>query len=168
MDRAGDNEAVFAEWMRLHRGVVIKVARSFTSTPEDRDDLIQEILIRVWASVDNYRGEAKVSTWIYRVALNRALTWQRSDSKRRSHQQSLIDAADLAGTERADDAVRLDAVYAAIRLLPWVDRALMLLSLDGFSYAEMADVVGLSETNVGARLSRARSRLTTELEKGNQ
>lgn len=153
------NEALFADWLRDHRGIVVKVARSFTVDAADSDDLIQEILIRVWASIDNYRGESKTSTWIYRVALNRALTWKRDESTRRSRQDLSPEIADHAATGESDDGLKLDALYGHIRRLPEIERSLVLLSLDGFSYAEMADIVGMTESNVGARLSRARTKL---------
>lgn len=154
-----DNEATFVEWVSEHRGIIVKVARSFTTTNEDRDDLIQEILIRVWASVESYEGHAKPSTWIYRVALNRALTWRRDESKHRNRKASLIEVGELPGTATAEAGEQLNDLYAQLRKLTEIDRGLLLLSLDGFSYREMAEITDLTETNVGARLTRARAKL---------
>ncbi len=151
-------EELFTQWMAEHRAIVVKVARSFASTNADTDDLIQEILIRLWASIDQFRGESKPSTWIYRVALNRALTWKR-DTGRRPKTAPTDDLSYVAATTKADDQYHLNRLYEQIRQLSKIDRSLMLLSLDGFSYAEMSDITGITESNVGARLSRARNTL---------
>ena len=157
-------ETLFTGWVQEHRGIIVKVARSFTTEPADTDDLMQEILLRIWASTERYRGDAKVSTWLYRVALNRALTWQRDGEKRRSDLPLSATAGELAGPARAEDREQLNRLYDHIRRLSPIDRALILLSLDGMTYAEMADITGITTTNVGARLTRARTRLETFIE----
>lgn len=162
MDHDNQN-ALFAEWLNDHRGIVVKVARSF-ATGRDVDDLIQEILLRLWQSTNSFRGDAAPSTWVYRVAINRALTWQRDQTSTTGRSQPFAEIADLPEAETDPASDRLEQMYAAIRTLPEIDRTLLLLSLDGFSYADMADITGMTSTNVGARLSRARTRLTTELQ----
>lgn len=156
-------EAQFAEWLRDHRGIVVKVARSF-ATGRDVDDLVQEILLRLWQSAKTFRGDAAPSTWVYRIAINRALTWRRDQASSTGRTQSIAEIADVPALEANPISERLEQVYAAIRTLPEIDRTLLLLSLDGFSYADMADITGMTSTNVGARLSRARTRLSTELQ----
>lgn len=166
-------EELFTQWMAEHRGIVVKVARSFTTNHADTDDLIQEILIRLWGSIHQYRGDAKPSTWMYRVALNRAITWQRDTGRRRAvtptHDVQHLDMMQNAmASTNAEDQYNLNRLYEQIRQLPEIDRALMLLSLDGLSYAEMSAITDLSESNVGARLSRARTRLFALIEEDNQ
>lgn len=164
--RDNQREELFTQWLTDHRGIVVKVARSFTTTHADTDDLIQEILIRLWTSIDHYRGDAKPSTWIYRVALNRALTWQRATSRR--HVETPTDDLHHAvASGNADDEYRLNQLYEQIRQLSKIDRSLMLLSLDGFTYAEMSAITDISESNVGARLSRARTRLSIMITEAN-
>lgn len=153
------NEATIGTVIAEHRGIVVRVARSFARNPQDQDDLIQEILLRVWAARGSFRGEAQASTWMYRVALNQALTWQRDETKRRTNQQQLIELPDRSAGTAAESEQQLHELYDMIRSLPRLDRSLVLLSLDGFSYREIADIVEISESNVGARLTRARSRL---------
>jgi len=155
-------DATFVAWIDEHRGIVVKVARSFAATPDDLDDLIQEILIKVWASVDAFEGTAKPSTWIYRVALHRALTWRRDDAKHRHKRHPLIELGEIrdrSGASSADSEHSLNHLYAQLRKLAEVDRALVLLSIEGFSYREMAEITDMSESNVGARLTRARTKL---------
>lgn len=164
-------EAIMARWMTDHRGIIVKVARSFARDAHDQDDLVQEILVTLWASIPRFRGESKASTWIYGVALNRALTWDRGEARRRQHQEPvpderLLGTADPLGRASPEEALRLRQLYDGLRRQPEIDRSLLLLSLDGFSYDEMATVTGLSVSNVGARLSRARARLAAEISDG--
>lgn len=151
----------FAAWMADHRKIIVKIVRGFTTNPPDSEDLTQEITLAVWRSIPSFRGDSKPSTWIWRIALNQAISWKRGAQA--THVDIDI-VAEPAASERADDGVLIDRIYGAIRTLHPIDRSLIMLSLDGYSYAEMADLTGLTETNVGARLSRARTRLTERLE----
>lgn len=128
----------------------------------DRQDLMQELLLAVWKSIPAFRGAAQASTYIYRVAHHAALTWKRRE---RNYQRRVAQSESLVAQEGPDDSARLlEKVYTAIRqLLPPLDRSLMLLSLDGLGYGEMAAIHGLTESNVGVRLSRARQKLTHAL-----
>lgn len=164
--RPGSSERdLFVRWMADHRGIVVKIVRSFTADPADADDLTQEIALALWRSIPSYRGEAKPSTWIWRIALNRAISWQRSVTATGLPPGVHLDrVAEPAAPDRADDRVLVDRIYGAIRTLAPIDRSLMMLSLEGYPYAEIAQITGLTETSVGARLTRARARLTTDLE----
>lgn len=156
-----DRQVLFSAWLREHAGLIFKVARAFAPTETDRQDLIQDILLQLWCSLPRFEGRAKVSTWIYRVALNTALAWRRKETKRRAPQIPLIEIEELPGTEE-DNAHRFDReevvarLYDAIHQLPKVDAALVLLYLDDLSYREMAEVLGISENHVGVKLNRAK------------
>ena len=116
----------------------------------------------MWRAVPAYRQSARPSTFIYRVAHNAALTWWRGERRRQRRGQAV--EAELALRPTGEDpaqAALLERLYAAIRTLAPIDRSLILLSLDGLAYREIAQLHGLSETNVGARLTRLRARLTT-------
>jgi RNA polymerase sigma-70 factor (ECF subfamily) len=155
--------ALFREWLQLHAGVVWKVARAFTQTPADQEDLTQEILLQVWSAMPRFEGKAKVSTWIYRIALNTALVWQRKERKR-SNQIPLLEIEDLPGGTNdpslAQDRELVEALYAAIRRLTRIEGALLMMYLDDLSYREMAKVLGISEDYVGVKLNRAKRTLT--------
>lgn len=118
---------------------------------------MQELLIAVWKARPAFRGDATASTFVYRVAHNRALTWKRREGLRWLRFPILQGEVPDIAEPAPDD--RLETLYAAIRQLPPVDRSLMLLSLDGVPYADMSALHGLSEANIGARLTRARARL---------
>jgi RNA polymerase sigma-70 factor (ECF subfamily) len=157
-------ESVFKSWLTEHGGAVLKVARAYTLTTEDCQDLVQEILLQVWRSLAQFENRASASTWIYRVALNTALGWRRKERRRRAHQQPVFELEDLtaAGSDSAQRIVRRETVeqlYSAIRQLPKTARALVLLYLDDLSYRQMADVLGISESNVGVKLNRAKKAL---------
>ncbi len=161
-EASGDDwQALFSAWLTNHAGLVFKVARAYAPTEADRQDLIQDILLQLWCSMPRYEGRAKVSTWIYRVALNTALAWRRKETKHRALQTPLIQVEELPGMEE-DSSRRLDReevvarLYDAIHQLPKLDAALVLLYLDDLSYREMADVLGISESNVGVKLNRAK------------
>lgn len=168
MSLPADHVLRFQSWLAEHRGIVVKVARSFATNPPDAADLEQELLLQLWLSLPAYAGLAKPSTWIYRVCLNTALVWRRNISRR----ENRIDAgADLARISTAlatpandaGDREILRHLYAGIHALPKPDRALVLLMLDGLSYREMSEVTGLTENHVGVALTRARQRLATLL-----
>ncbi len=141
--------ATFEAWLQQYGAILHKIARAYAN-PTDRDDLHQDLLLALWDALPFYRAESQPQTFIYRVALNRALNWTRS---RRPH----VPLPDLPAPIRDTD--QLDQLYAAIAQLPELDRSLILLHLDGLTYAEITQVLGLTETNIGARLTRLRQRL---------
>ncbi len=157
-------------WFGEHGSSVMKVARAYTRTSEDTQDLAQEILLQAWQSLPNFEQKSSVATWFYRVALQTAMNWQRKDKPRRASQKPLLEVQAVA-TEGGDGAAQIqqrdtvEQLYRAIHQLPKADAALVLLYLDELSYREMADVLGISENNVGVKLNRAKKALN-ELMKG--
>lgn len=165
-----DHELRFRQWLGEHTGLLLKVVRSFAEGPADQDDLFQEILLQVWLSLPNFRNDSKPTTWLYRVAFNTALAWKRTEKKHRRELKSLS-IADVAihspsSSEAEQNSRIVDQLYAAIRALPAGKRALVVLYLDGFSYREIAEVVGISETNVGASLNRIKKKLAASVKEG--
>lgn len=158
-----DAETLFKDWLAEHRGTVLKVARAYTLEAEDGRDLAQEILLQVWRSLPQFRARASATTWCYRVALNTALAWRRKERRRHARQRPLLDGEDPpASGDMALEAARRDLVerlYAAIRRLPGAEAALVLMHLDGLSYRQMAEVLGVSEGSAGVKLSRAKKAL---------
>ena len=160
-----DPESLFRSWLAEHGSAVLKVARAYTLTTEDRQDLVQEILLQVWRSLPQFQGRAGAPTWAYRVALNTALVWHRNEHRRQARQRPIPEVEDLpvAGLDGPQCAVQVEIVerlYAAIRQLPRTDAALVLLYLDDLSYRQIAEVLGISESNVGVKLNRAKKALS--------
>lgn len=169
---AQEQETVFRRWLDEHLGLMMKVARGCATSPQDQDDLFQDILVQIWSSIPAFRGEAKETTWIYRVAFNTALTWRRTERRRREgHEKFLkLDASPDAQPSHLDSLPEQEIVqrlYAAIRHLPKVDASLTLMHLDGLSYQEMAEVLGISENYIGVKLNRIRKQLLEQLKGAN-
>ena len=156
------------DWLGEHSLSVMKVARAYTLTSEECHDLAQEILLQAWRSLPKFEGRANAATWFYRVALHTTMNWQRKDKHRRSKQQPFVELQALTTdvTDSAEQAQQRDTVeqlYKAIHQLPKPDAALVLLYLDELSYREMAEVLGISESNVGVKLNRAKKSLSALL-----
>jgi RNA polymerase sigma-70 factor, ECF subfamily len=161
-------EAIFRRWLDEHLGLMWKVVRGCAASPQDQDDLFQDILLQVWSSIPAFRGEAKETTWIYRVAFNTALAWRRGERRRREKHETFL-KFDVSPQVQPSDVDALpeqeiiEQLYAAIRQLPKVDASLALMHLDGLSYAEMAEVLGISENYIGVKLNRIRKQLAEQL-----
>jgi RNA polymerase sigma-70 factor (ECF subfamily) len=157
--RAASADELFAEIHRDHLGIIMKVALGFVGGPADRDDLFQEILIALWQSAPRFNGQAKLSTYVYRVALSTALNWKRSRKRYGRKLDDYTQALPALTAAPGPESERLRWLYARIHELPPVDRSLILLSLDRLSYGEIAAITGLSESNVGVRLHRIKQQL---------
>jgi RNA polymerase sigma-70 factor, ECF subfamily len=154
-----EQKRIFDEWLGRHRGLLFKVVHAYAFASHDRDDLFQEIATQVWNSIPRFRGESAVTTWLYRVALNSALAWSRKERKHRDQTQPLESHEfTLQETSRVKDP-RLTWLYEQIAQLDHVDRSLTLLLLDGYTYREMAETLGISENHVGVKINRIKSHL---------
>lgn len=160
-----DQKSLFMNWLGDHGASVMKVARAYSLTSDECQDLAQEILLQAWRSLPKFERKASPATWFYRVALHTAMNWQRKDKPRRSRQHPLLEVQALApygidSAEQAQQRETVEQLYQAIHQLPKSDAALVLLYLDELSYREMAEVLGISESNVGVKLNRAKKTLS--------
>lgn len=166
MSRNPTYESLFKEWLRDHRGIIFKVTQSYTRTPTDAAELQQEIHLQLWNSIQAYSGRSKASTWIYRVCLNTALAWRRGTDRREARIEPGADVSEVTvnTASPADNMSRqelLENLHDAIHQMDGIERALVLLMLDGLAYRDIAEVTGLTENHVGVALTRARKRLIT-------
>lgn len=155
-------EQIFEEWMSQHRGLIFKVVRAYAFTPHDQDDLFQEIITQVWNSIPRFRAESAVTTWLYRVALNTAWAWSRKERKHRTRTQALDGTAPVLIEKPRAPEPRLDWLYDQIASLDHIDRSLTLLLLDGFSYREIAETIGITENHVGVKINRIKTHLINQ------
>ena len=162
MERAR-RQATFDDWLRAHQGLLLRIVRAYAFTPHDRDDLLQLVALELWNSIPRFRGESKVTTWIYRVALRSAMAWSQRERAHRDGRQELADAGELLAPTREEADPRLEWIYARIAQLEPVDRSLMLLHLDGLPYREIAETLGISEGNVGVKLGRIKKAMSSRL-----
>jgi RNA polymerase sigma-70 factor, ECF subfamily len=157
---ATERERIFGEWLAGHKGILFKVVHAYAFEHADRQDLFQEVAVQVWRSVDAFRGESSVPTWLYRVALNTAIAWGRKEDRHRRSTETLDVVEGLLTTASAEKRdPRVEWLYQQIAQLKDVDRSVALLLLDGFSYKEIAAIVGLTESNVGVKINRIKSAL---------
>jgi RNA polymerase sigma-70 factor (ECF subfamily) len=159
--RFAEQKAVFDSWLSTYKGVLFKVVRAYASRRQDQEDLFQEIATQVWISVPGFEGNSAPTTWIYRVALNTAISWSRKEIRQRD-KTNVLDSEPALQPSGTEVDPRLEWLYEQIAQLNELDRSLTLLLLDGFSYKEMADALGMSETNVGVRIHRIKAYLTTQ------
>ncbi len=157
---ASERDQIFGEWLAGHKGILFKVVHAYAFAHADRQDLFQEIAVQVWRSVDAFRGESSVPTWMYRVALNTALAWTRKEGGHQRGKEPLGVLEGLLTMESSEGRdPRVEWLYRQIAQLKDVDRSVALLLLDGFSYKEIAAIVGLTESNVGVKINRIKSAL---------
>ena len=160
-----DAEARFAELLERHRGIVVKVAATYCRNPADRQDVSQEIVIQLWRAFPKFDATRTFSTWMYRIALNVAISFVRTNSARVRHTVMLDETHDVAGSSAAPDEEdeRTRLLYAFIDRLDALNRALLLLYLDEHSYRDIAAVLGITETNVATKISRLKQRFAREI-----
>jgi len=152
----------FETWLAQYRAMFYKVMQAFAFNQADRDDLFQEICLQVWKSIPAFRGDAAASTWLYRIALNTAITWsQQSRKHNKGHDDIAQHSHHLTQTAPPTDE-RLAWLYEQIAGFHPVDRSLALLLLDGFSYRDMAHMLGISESNVGVKIHRIKKHLVAK------
>ncbi|HUR26738.1 MAG TPA: sigma-70 family RNA polymerase sigma factor [Planctomycetota bacterium] len=154
-------QAVFDEWFRVHAALIFRIVRAYAFTPHDREDLLQEVALQMWNSIPRFRGESKDTTWIYRVALRSSMAWSQRE-RSHEHPQHPEESEAVPAPPPVDLDPRLEWIYARIAKLEPVERSLVLLHLDGLSYKEIAVTLGISEGNVGVKLSRIKKSMASE------
>lgn len=155
----------FGERLEAHRGIVFKVANTYCRHRDDRDELAQEIAIQLWRAWPGYDPARRFTTWMYRIALNVAISFVRSDSQRRRHAVPLDEAVhdiadDHATDHEAEQHLRL--LQAFIERQAPMERALLLLYLEDRGQREIGEILGISETNVSTRIGRLKQRIRNE------
>jgi RNA polymerase sigma-70 factor (ECF subfamily) len=163
-----ERESTFRRWLDEHAGLILKVVRGCVAAPQDQDDLFQEVLFQLWLSLPAFRGRAKETTWIYRVAFNTSLAWRRSEKRRRLGHERFVQLGESpqwqpSHLDSSPQRELLDRLYTAIRELPKVDASLALMHLDGLTYQAMSEVLGISENYIGVKLTRIRKQLAEQM-----
>lgn len=152
----------FLALLEAHQKILYKVAFVYCAQPDDRQDLVQEMIVQLWRSFPRYDPRYRFSTWMYRIAVNTAISFARS-SRRRQQPLVPLDAELTAGLLAAPEPDELWELRQAIEGLGSLDKALVLLTLEGHPHEVIGEILGISTSNVGTRLSRVRQRLRQEL-----
>lgn len=154
-----NKQEIFLKLLEEHRGILVKVTKIYMDDLRDRQDLEQEIVFQLWKSYEKFGGKSKFSTWMYRVALNTAITYFKKE-KRRVDQSKLPDKMDVKAEEMDDTKdSQLAHFYRAVQSLNKVEKAIILLFIEGHSHKEIAENLGLSEVNARVKLNRTKKKL---------
>jgi RNA polymerase sigma factor (sigma-70 family) len=165
MGKAVEHEQ-FLEQLEKHKAILYKVANAYCSRREDRGDLIQEIVIECWRSFERFDGRAAFSTWMHRIAMNVAISFYRGESRRIRDALPIEEfGMDLTAADNVMDAQSEDlhALHQMISKLDEINRALILLYLEGYPQEEIADMVGISPSNVATRINRIKQKLQQDV-----
>jgi len=157
------SEEEFVNKLNAHQKIVHKVCNLYMNTNTDREDLFQEISLQAWKSYKTYRGDAQFSTWLYRVALNTAITFFRKEKKqvRTTFSEVLPDVI----SNESDIEEQVKAMYKSIGDLSKIDKALVMLYLEDYSYIEIGETLGITPNNVAVKMNRLKLKLKEETEK---
>lgn len=160
-----DLAAQFETQINEHRRILYKICNVYCPNPDDREDLAQEILAQLWHSYESFDGRCLFSTWMYRVALNTAITFTRREFTRKRYVISVEEKLLASVPAREKDSAELRMLYDLIDGLDPLNKAMVLLYLDGNSYQEISDVLGITSTNVATKLNRLKENLRERFER---
>lgn len=152
----------FIDTIEQHKGILFKVARTYCPNDEDREDLIQEMMIQIWKSIHKYNDQYKISTWLYRISLNVAISFYRKYTNRASiHTVIKEQTAGRESEVNSEQEGQLILLEQFISELKEIDKALMILYLEDKSHSEIAEILGMSVSNVGTKIGRIKEKLKT-------
>ena len=160
-----DKQKEFIQLIREHEGIIYKISRVYFELEEDQQDLYQEIVYQLWKSFDSFRGGSKWSTWMYRVALNTAISFlKKNKSKARKVGSEYLEHFKLEPFDPVLEE-RVEWLYKSIQQLTVVEKGIILLYLEGKSHEEIAGITGFTQSNVGTRISRIKEKLRSQIVK---
>jgi RNA polymerase sigma factor (sigma-70 family) len=158
------SEKEFITLLNQHQKIVHKVCNLYMDRYSDREDLFQEVTLQAWKAYGNFRGDAKFSTWLYRVALNTAITFFRKEKR-----QPDIYSTDAVPEQREEESSPVEeqvkAMYEAIGELSKIDKAIVMLYLEDYSYNEIGDMMGITANNVAVKMNRIKTKLKESTQK---
>jgi len=160
-----NREKEFAKLIKDNQGLIIKVSRLYTNSLEDEEDLFQEIVLQLWRSYDSFKGQSKISTWMYRVALNTAITLFRKKTK----MPVTDELTDFHYKDFLEDdqekQQQISTLYRVIKMLPNVERAIVTMYLDDLPYRDIAENLGITEVNARVKMNRLKKTLKELMQK---
>lgn len=155
----------FIQHLKENEGIIYKVSRIYADSPEDQQDLFQEIVLQLWKSYSSFKGKSKLSTWMYRVALNTSITYLKKEKKREPRSPLNPELLNLMEERDNLQEARITLLYAQIKKLNVIEKGIILLHLEGRSYEEISAITGFTQSNVGTRLSRIKQKLKEQITK---
>ncbi len=155
-------EKSYLQKVENHKGIIWKVVNLYADDLEDRKDLYQEIVYQSWSAYERFEGNAKFSTWLYRISLNVALTYLKTKKRVTQIKETVVIETSFQPPELSE---RADFLYRAIKQLQEIDRSIIMLHLDGFDNTEISEITGLSKGNTNVKIHRIKQQLSLILNK---
>jgi len=162
------NKEHFIDTIQSNIGIIHKAASLYTSNPQDKEDLTQEIIYQLWKSFDSFKNKSSISTWIYRVAMNVSIYYLKQKKK------SLItipinqETLKVESSMNHEDDDKWKKIHQQIENLNLLEKGIIMLYLEGKSYKDISEIIGISESNVGTKLTRIKSKLKKEFQTNNK
>ena len=155
----------FEDLYKIHKDKIYRLCLGFVKEKELANDLFQEILIKIWRHLESFKGESEISTWIFRIAYNTALTFLDREKKKDEKQIEIPANLDLIDPENysQEQEIRIQMLYEAINELPELDRVIATLLLENTPYKDIAEISGISENYVAVKVNRIKASLTQKL-----
>lgn len=157
--KESEQRKIFQKWLEEYRALLFKVIKAYAFTNEDQNDLFQDVCLQIYRSIPKFMAKSAVSTWLYRIALNTAIKWSTKEKKHVDGRQEIGAMVNLLETKDEPKDERVAWLYSEVKKLNEIDRSLTLLLLDGYSYKEMSEMVGISESNIGVKIHRIKKQL---------
>ena len=159
-----NNELLFKQVISENKDRIYRICCAYERDPDERDDLYQEIMINIWKSLDKFEGRSLISTWIYRIAVNTSLMHIKKSAKLRSlHSEVDVETLNIPETDSREEKIKtgsdIERLFECINKLQEVDRLIISMVLDDLSYKEIAEVTGMTTSNVGVKINRIKKEL---------
>ncbi|MCT2408309.1 RNA polymerase sigma factor [Chryseobacterium antibioticum] len=163
---SSQTETAFLKLVNQHKGILYKASRIYADSVEDREDLQQEILIQLWKSYQNFKGNSEFSTWMYRVAINTAITYLKKEKQRTSNQTDVPHHFEVQNEDYnpAKDK-QMEVFYSAVQELKALEKAIIFYFMEGMSHKEIGENLGLSEVNARVKLNRTKEKIQQIIKK---
>ncbi len=153
-------EKEFTQLIQQNQGIIYKICRLYTNNSEDSEDLFQEIVLQLWKSYNTFKGDSKFSTWMYRVALNTAITlFKKSIKQVQTNELELQHLRFVDTNESEETEQQIQQLYEAIKKLTEIERALIMLYFEDLPYKDISEALGITEVNARVKMNRAKQKL---------
>ncbi|WP_163518344.1 sigma-70 family RNA polymerase sigma factor [Gelidibacter japonicus] len=158
-----DKKDRFTKVIKKNEGLIFKVATMYTNSPQDKEDLFQEIVFQLWKSFDTFNEQSKLSTWMYRVAMNTAIYNLKNSKKQLNTIPIHLETERFSEVLDKSEEERIKLLYESIQKLNLLERGIILLYLEGKSHQEIAKIIGITTSNVGTKISRIKEKLKSQI-----
>ena len=150
-------EKAFLKIVEAHQGIIFKVCKLYRNSKEDQEDLFQEIVLQLWKAFPQFRNESKVSTWMYRIALNTAIAMFRKNKIEIEYNENI--PKEIHSNHLNEQSENEGRLFEGIRTLNKAERAIIALFLEDFTYKEIGEIIGITENYVGVKINRIKEKL---------